>query len=512
MKKGAADNYKKGTAIERHREWRGWGDTAYDYGQWCRLWGLLIQWLFRHPAQNVRAIFRYRWMFSYLTVPSFFDRLCSGQRGAALRAARNNLNYLASDVTGTLSTIFSADRHLHPDSRKADELNKKIICLDELLPALIGKGFPNCKTILFQEYPMYLPSLINQHSPVHYISQSELYGLPADVCPLPAFEAGLAIEDDFPKIGCCMLTSNMPCDGSIMTSMIQDRRIGLPTQVLNVPLRWKEQEVQDYAVEEIRSAISFLEKQTGETYDWDALKEACEIWNEQNRAKFEKWELNRTDIPPHTGSSAWLYRIFEHQAVCGEPRALANDRKVNAILQRQVAAGLCPKTIRHRAVVWNTPANNYANFNNWLLMCWGIDSVCEMIDLHGTGLIDTSSRESMLRGVADMYQTSTMRAHTKGGCEVMLDELWEKYAEYRADMILMFDQISCKGVGAISGLFEEGARQRGIRMCTVRQDLMDPTSITRREMRNDVNVFMQTVMNETPLDPSLVEFDDDESW
>ena len=47
---------------------------------------------------------------------------------------------------------------------------------------------------------MYLPSLINQHSPTHYIEQSELYGLPADVCPLPSFEAGLAIEDDFPKI------------------------------------------------------------------------------------------------------------------------------------------------------------------------------------------------------------------------------------------------------------------------------------------------------------------------
>lgn len=215
---------------------------------------------------------------------------------------------------------------------------------------------------------------------------------------------------------------------------------------------------------------------------------------------------------PHTGASAWLYRIFEHQAVCGEPRALENDRKVNAILRRQVAAGKCPKTIRHRAVIWNTPANNYANFNNWLLECWGIDSVCEMIDLHGTGLIDTSSRESMLRGIADMVQTSTMRAHTKGGSELMLDDLWEKYAQYNADMIIMFDQISCKGVGAINGLFEEGARQRGIRMCKVRQDLMDPTSITRREMRNDVNIFMQTVMNETPLDPSLVDFDDDESW
>ena len=508
----AAKNLKKGTAIYKHREWRGLKDTWYDFTRWCGLWGILIKWLFSHLSQNVKAIFRYRWMFSYLTVPSFFDRLLSGQRGAGLRAAGMNLNYLAEDVTKTLTTIFSADMNLHPGSEKAAALNKKIICVDELLPALIGKGFPGCKTILFQEYPMYLPSLINQHSPVHYIGQSELHGLPADVCPLPSFEAGLAIEDDFPKIGCCMITSNMPCDGSIMTSMLQDRRIGLPTLPLNVPLRWKREEVQEYAIDEILSAISFMEEHTGEKCDYEAMKAACEIWNEQNRAKFEKWELNRTPIPPHTGSSAWLYRIFEHQAVCGEQLALDNDRKVNALLQKQVAAGICPKTIRHRAVIWNTPANNYANFNNWLLECWGIDSVCEMIDIHGTELIDTSSRDSMLYGIAKMYQTSTMRAHTKGGYELMLEDLWQKYDEFGGDMIIMFDQISCKGVGAISGLFEEGARQRGIRMCTVRQDLMDPTSITRREMRNDVNVFMQTVMGETPLDPSLVEFDDDESW
>ena len=105
--------------------------------------------------------------------------------------------------------------------------------------------------------------------------------------------------------------------------------------------------------------------------------------------------MNRTDLPPHTGASVWLYRVFEHQVACGDPGALKNDRKVNAILQKQVAARKCPKTIRHRAVIWSTPANNYPNFNNWLLDCWGIESVCEMFDIHGTGLIDTSSRESI---------------------------------------------------------------------------------------------------------------------
>ena len=221
---GFGENLLPKTAIYKHREWRGLKDTAYDYAQWCRLWGKLIKWAAGHPVQNVKAILRYRWMFTYLTVPSFFDRNCEGLRGAALRAGRNNFAYLTEVVTQQLDTIFNADLNLHPGSKKAEELGKKIICMDELVPQLICRGFPDNDVVLYQMLPVYLPSLINQHSPVHYIEQSELYGLPADVCPLPSFEAGVAIEDDYPKIGCCMLSCNMPCDGSIMTTPIQDRR------------------------------------------------------------------------------------------------------------------------------------------------------------------------------------------------------------------------------------------------------------------------------------------------
>ena len=510
--KNMGKNMRDKTGIYKFREWRGLRDSAYDYAMWCKLWYKLIKWAVGHPVQNVRALLRYRWMFTYLTVPSFFDRNCEGFRGAALRGGRNNFLMLTDSVIEYLDTILSADLNLHPGSEKAKELNKKIICMDELVPSLVTAGFPEAKTLLYQMIPVYLPSLINQHSSTHYISQSELYGLPADVCPLPSFEAGVAIEDDFPKIGCCMLTCNMPCDGSIMTTAVQDRRHGLPTHPLNVPLRWLQDEVQDYAVEELLSAIRWLEDQTGMKYDWDRLRSACENWNEEQKCKFEKWEYNRTKFPPHTGSSAWMYRIFEHQVVCLSPKALANDRKVNKILAKEVASGKCKKDIRYRAVIWNTPANNYANFNNWVMNAWGVESVIEMIDVHGTELIDTSTRETMLKGLANMVQTSTMRAHTKGGYEVMIDDMWRCYDEFNCDFVILFDQISCKGVGAINGLFEESARKRGVKLCRVRQDLMEPTSISRRDMRGDVNTFMSTVLNAEPVDPTLIEFDDDESW
>ena len=500
--------YKDKTAIMKHREWRGLQDTLVDYGYWLQLWGILLKWVLRHPITNVKAIFRYRWMLNYLTVPSFFDRQTSRMKGVALKAAHRNLNTIARGATQELTKTFKADEHLHPGT----EESKKIICCDELIPAIVFEGFKEHKPVAAQAMPGYLPSLVNQHSPVHYIEASEGYGLPADVCSLPSLEAGIAIEDDYPKLGCCFVSTNMPCDGSIMTNTIQDRRYDLPTHVLNIPLRWKREDVQEYAVEEYRTAIEFMEKETGEEYDWERLRAACERQNEISRLKMERWEMNMTDTPPLTGSSNWLYRIFSYNLMPGKPLILENDRKVTEMFRRELGKRRYPAATRHRAVSWNTVANMYPNFDNWLLDCWGIEVVCNMIDYQGTNIIDTSTRESMLEGIAKVGQGATMRVHTKGGYKVMLDDLWVKVEEYRADLVVMYDQISWKGVAAIKGLFEEQARARGINMVWVEHDLMDPTGVSRRAMRDQISKYMETVMGEEPLDPTLVDFDDSECW
>ena len=38
---------------------------------------------------------------------------------------------------------------------------------------------------------------------------------------------------------------------------------------------------------------------------------------------------------------------------------------------------------------------------------------------------------------------------------------------------------------------------------------MDPRTVSRRTMRDKVNEFMRTVKNAEPIDPSLVEFEDE---
>lgn len=62
------------------------------------------------------------------------------------------------------------------------------------------------------------------------------------------------------------------------------------------------------------------------------------------------------------------------------------------------------------------------------------------------------------------------------------------------------------------GLFEEEARKRGIHLIWVTHNLMCPHDGTRKEMRMEVNRYMRSVLREEPLDPSLEDFDDGQSW
>lgn len=105
-----------------------------------------------------------------------------------------------------------------------------------------------------------------------------------------------------------------------------------------------------------------------------------------------------------------------------------------------------------------------------------------------------------------------MRKHTNGGYHNALDELWELVDRYSCDMVIMYNQMSCRGMAGLEGIFQEEARKRGVKMCWVTQDLYDPQTVSRRQMREDVNKFMMTVMKEEPLDPSLVDFDDSIAW
>ena len=470
----------------------------------------MIVMVLKAPVSTVRGLWKYRWMASYLSTPSFIDRHTAGLRGSHLRIVHLHFNMIVKHATGLIHTSFVADEKINPNNK----LSKKIVLTDEIIPNEIFSGFPNLTVIPLQTIPIFLTSMVDQQITPPYLEVTDSFGVPADVCPLPSAEAGVAIEDDYPKMGCCMVSTYMPCDGSVMNSTFLDRRLGLPVHLFNIPLRYNDEDVQEYAVEEVKELIKFIEEQTGEKFDWDVFFEALRNSNKQLDYELEKWDINKTPYPQMTGAAFWLYRIYYFNLSGGvDKRFLKVDKKVNRLmLKAYEKKEPVSKEMRHRAVVWSCPANYYTSFANWLENCWGMNVVMDMETMISYIRYNTEDKEQALRDVAKTYQRSIMRKHTKGGYRNVVDELWRIVEEYNADTVIMYDQKSCKGMDGLAGIFDDQAREHNVNFIWVKQDLMDPRTISRRDMREQVNKYMQTVLQEEPLDPSLVDFEDDLAW
>ncbi len=500
-----------GTKVRKRREWRGFKDTWYDYTRWLKIMGVLLK--FMAKPRNVKAFFRYRWMLNYLAVPMMIDKHTVGLRGNHLRIAHEEYDLVAEDIAKMLDNIFRADRNIGNDV----EFSKKIVLLDENEMSQIMCGFPNLIGLSWEIPSVYVSVLLQGDAVTHYLDVVQEFGMPGDVCPMPAAEAGVCIDDDIPIFGACAVQCNTTCDGSLMGNGIISRRLeseGIPCFQLATPLRHTEEGVQEYAAQEIRNAIKFIEEHTGEKWDWDAYFTCAKRFNAETRERIEWMEMSRTDYPQVFGANLALYAETTYMAIGGKvPAFVEADRKITKLAQESYNKKemLVPE-YRHRAIIWGVQAQYYTDFLPWLQNCWGILPLVDMLSLVSMEMISEDDPEQAIYDMAHLYENMIMRNRTHGGYEVLLDDLWRFCEYFRADMVILWEHMSCKALDGMHGMFEQQAREHGIKLIWVGHDLMDPRVVPRANTRDDVNRYMRSVLREEPLDPSLEEVDDAISW
>ncbi|MEG1254398.1 2-hydroxyacyl-CoA dehydratase family protein [Clostridium sp.] len=498
-----------GGRTRKRREWRGFKDTWYDYTSWLYIWKCLIGFFLKGPI-IIKGFFRYRWMMNYLAVPDFLDRHTEGLRGIQLRIAHTEFDLVIDHMCDTISTCFKADQRLGGDKKLSD----KIVIFDENMMSQIMNGFPNLRMVCTQIPPIYTSSTMAQDGVLHYIDAAQQYGIPGDVCPMPAAEVGVAVEDDYPIIGKCAIQCNTTCDGSMMGNGIEARRSKIPTFQLAVPIRHTQESVQEYAAEDIKNAIGFIEEQTGEKFNWDSYFKAIDVFNKETEHFIEWLDITSTPYPQIIGNNLALYRDVTYQIAGGrDERFLDADKKITKlVMEGYKKKCLCVREVRHRAILWGVQAQYFSAFPLWLQNCWGILPMADMLSLTTTRMCSTDDKERAFLDLAHLYMNMTMRNRSNGGYQVGVTDLWRFCEQFNADMVIMYEHIGCKAMAGYHGIFEEQARERGIHLIWVTHGLMDPRNASRNAMRTEVNRYMHTVMGEEPLDPSLELVDDENAW
>ena len=501
--------YRKGAMATVRREWRGIKDTAYDFYEWARMWGMLLMTFSKDLIPALNSALHYRWMISYFCCHGFMDKNLMGLRGSNLRMSHILIYDVFRYVAENLVFLSKADRK----NGNSTELNKMLVTFDEMTMGQIMAGFPDLLGIPHQLLPVFLVSEIDQLTCVPYIDAVESFGLPADCCPVPSSECGALVIDALPDMGSGFISSSMPCDGSTMASSYFSRRFpNTPVFHLCFPVRYEDETVLQSAAEDIKACIKFIEDQTGAKWNWDAYFSAMKRFNLETSYELQKWEINKTPYPQLLGPVYELFRKWNYEMDGGiDPRVIGTCEKVNKILLEayEKREEPWPGKMKYRAIVWSCPAHYYANFSNWAANCWGINVLVEMESLNFTKPLETEDKEEALRDLARLYERMVMRRHTNGGYHNVVTELWRQCEDWNAKLIIMYQNVACKNMATVQGLLDDQGRERGYDLIWIEHDLMDPRTVSRRTMRDKVNEYMRTVMNAEPVDPSLVEFEDE---
>ena len=501
--------YRKGAMATVRREWRGIKDTAYDFYEWGRMWGMLLMTFSKDLIPALNTTLWYRWMISYVCCVNFADKNMLGLRGSNLRMSHLLIYDIFRYVAENLVIMAKCDAK----NGNSAELNKKVVTFDEMTMGQIMLGFPDLIGFPHQLLPVFLVSEIDQLTCVPYIDAVESFGLPADTCPVPSSECGALVTDALPHMGSCFISSSMPCDGSTMASSYFKRRFpDMPVFHLCFPVRYLDEETVQCGADDIKACIKFIEDTTGAKWSWDNYFNCIKRFNQETDYELQKWEVNKSAYPQLLGPCYELFRKWNYEMDGGaDPRVIKTCEKVNDILMKayENKEEAYRNKMKYRALVWSCPAHYYANFSNWAANCWGIDVLVEMESLNFTKHLETEDKEEALRDLARLYERMVMRRHTNGGYQNVVTELWKQCEDWNAKLVIMYQNVACKNMATVQGIFDDQARERGIDLIWVEHDLMDPRTVSRRTMRDKVSEFMRTVYRAEPVDPSLVEFEDE---
>ena len=508
--------YEDKTGLYRHREWRGFKDTMYYFNMiWLYNYAGAVKTVLtsEDPIAVLKGAFRYRWLGQdYLTVMHWFDRGLEGVRGETLRASGWAYNGMVKETIRQFCRLCAADAKLHGGKRNKYWYNT--LAHDETVAGAVfypwrDQGYDD---VSLQMVPYFVGVHVNSQVVLNYIDAMQSIGLPGDPCPMCQAESGLFVPGDIPDYSPLVVVSNEACDDSVGTSITTDWFYDRPMFTMPQPMQFDDPLVQEHCANEIQMAWDFIEDQIGVPYSEEGMVKYVELQNILQEHEREKWEIAaKTSSYPLTGVAQALFRIYYSQSGWRKHWAFS-DEKIMKIAKKCVEkkTNTFPLT-RHRVLAWSCAPCFYSYWVTWAYNCWGLNTIINMDSLMFDVVIRTDTHEHMMEDFALWHEWAPMRRMAVGGYKHIF-ECWENYERFNCDMVMMYDQLQCKGMTGIHGMFEDEFRNRNIPAIWMPHSLVDRRIVSRMEIRSIINDYMTTVMQEEPLDPSLLEFDDNQGW
>jgi benzoyl-CoA reductase/2-hydroxyglutaryl-CoA dehydratase subunit BcrC/BadD/HgdB len=287
---------------------------------------------------------------------------------------------------------------------------------------------------------------------------------------------------------------NTPCDSQVVSTQAMAELSGKPLFLIDVPYYDDDRTVRHVAAQ-LKELIPFLEEHTGKKLDWERLRRACEFSNSAVE-KIWEWLDWRRQIPLSQSSKLVAFTLVHQVAFVGTERGV----KIAQALAREARERFERKERffeeKVRAVWYQDPVWTDMQIYDWMEHELGLTVPVDVFGFYANeGLIDTSSQESMLYGLArKLVMCQPMSRQFRGNIETYIADFMHMHHAFQADCAIFAGHLACKHAWGGIGLFREACRKAGIPLLVFEFDMFDARITPRDALQAELARFVNEVV------------------
>jgi benzoyl-CoA reductase/2-hydroxyglutaryl-CoA dehydratase subunit BcrC/BadD/HgdB len=328
---------------------------------------------------------------------------------------------------------------------------------------------------------------------MEFIDRAEAAGVPYDCCSADKLAAGIMHHELYPAPA-CTVGINTPCDSQVMATQVMAELGRAPFFLVDVPYYHNDETVLHVAAQ-LKRLIPFLEQHTGRTLDYDRLREVCELSNEMTETIWE-WLEWRKHVPLTQSSKLVAFTLVLQILFTGTREGLAVAKGLLREARERTERGERFFEEKVRAIWYQDPVWTDMQIYDWFERDLGLTVPVDIFGFYAQeGLIDTSTPETMLRGLANkLVNCHPMARQFRSGIDVYIRDFMHIHEAWNADCGIFAGHIACKHAWGGIGLFKEACRKADIPLLVFEFDMFDPRVTSYDDVFFQVERFVNEIV------------------
>ena len=316
--------------------------------------------------------------------------------------------------------------------------------------------------------------------------------VPKDCCTLIRLALYLQIAGLLP-LPTAYLALTEPCDtiaGWHAAFMHHPDWRDLPCFAPDSPYRNDDRAIEYYA-NQMRDMVEFITKHMGKTLDMKRLKEVVEETNRGYQLWMEYNEIRRAIPTPHSYVLPMSMFFQINTLNAGHPQKTPWYQDMVADAERRVRENKPEVPEQKIRVFWyDIQPFYFGEIVSWLEQEWKAVIAMDMVSYCPYDLVDTSSEDSIFRGLAKRaFQDGPMVHQARGLADNVVHDITRIVKDYSIDCVIFPGHMGHKDMAASASLMREVCRDLNVPFLYIGLDVADPRYTTVEAIKDRISQF-----------------------